>query len=101
MWIKSQVYNCISGLIRSFNIGASQATAPVLTFLTSSCEVNTGWLEPLINRVAHLPNTVAVPILDNIDAKTLQYQETQFSNTMKGGNIILTNIYNRHFNLNS
>ena len=53
--------------------------------MSSKCEVNIGWLEPLINRLAHLPNTIAVPVLDGIDAKTLQYQETEMSNSLKGG----------------
>lgn len=57
----------------------------MLTFVSSKCEVNIGWLEPLFNRLAHVPNTVAVPVLDKIDSKTLEYVETEASNNIKGG----------------
>ena len=57
----------------------------MLTFVSSKCEVNIGWLEPLLNRLAHVPNTVAVPVLDRIDSKTLEYEETEASNSVKGG----------------
>ncbi|CAF88642.1 unnamed protein product, partial [Tetraodon nigroviridis] len=39
------------GLIRSRVRGANAASAPILTFLDSHCEVNTDWLQPMIQRV--------------------------------------------------
>lgn len=40
-----------SGLIRSRVRGANAASASILTFLDSHCEVNTDWLQPMIQRV--------------------------------------------------
>ena len=40
-----------SGLIRSRVRGANTASASILTFLDSHCEVNTDWLQPMIQRV--------------------------------------------------
>lgn len=40
-----------SGLIRSRVRGANSASASILTFLDSHCEVNTDWLQPMIQRV--------------------------------------------------
>lgn len=42
---------CLSGLIRSRVRGAGAASASILTFLDSHCEVNTDWLQPMIQRV--------------------------------------------------
>ncbi|TWW72536.1 Polypeptide N-acetylgalactosaminyltransferase 16 [Takifugu flavidus] len=39
------------GLIRSRVRGANAASASILTFLDSHCEVNTDWLQPMIQRV--------------------------------------------------
>ena len=43
-------------------------------FLDSHCEVNVGWLEPLLSVIYHQPKTVAVPLMDIIDADTFKYE---------------------------
>ncbi|XP_037943969.1 putative polypeptide N-acetylgalactosaminyltransferase 13 [Teleopsis dalmanni] len=80
------------GLIESRNLGARLATGDYLLFLDSHCEVNVGWLEPMLERIAHAAvgrsarnvNTVAVsPVLDIIDTETLDYRAS--SKNLMGG----------------
>uniref|UniRef100_A0A146LKK0 Polypeptide N-acetylgalactosaminyltransferase n=1 Tax=Lygus hesperus TaxID=30085 RepID=A0A146LKK0_LYGHE len=61
------------GLIRARLLGARHATAPVLTYLDSHCECATGWLEPLLDRIARDNTTVVCPVIDVIDDKTLEF----------------------------
>lgn len=61
------------GLIRARLMGARHATAPVLTFLDSHCECTTGWLEPLLDRIARNSSTVVCPQIEFISDKTFSF----------------------------
>ncbi|CAL8283918.1 unnamed protein product [Lota lota] len=61
------------GLIRSRVRGANAASAPILTFLDSHCEVNTDWLQPLIQRVKEDHTRVVSPIIDVISLDNFAY----------------------------
>ncbi|CDW56502.1 polypeptide N acetylgalactosaminyltransferase [Trichuris trichiura] len=61
------------GLIRARNIGAYLATAEVLLFLDSHCEVNEEWLQPLLARLQSHPETIVSPVIDVIDSDTFEY----------------------------
>eukprot|EP00043_Microstomoeca_roanoka_P025592 m.9198 g.9198 ORF g.9198 m.9198 type:complete len:520 (+) comp5660_c0_seq1:76-1635(+) len=63
-----------SGLIRAKVYGAQQARGDVLLYLDSHCEVNDGWLEPLLDRIRRNPKTVAMPIIDAIDYETWEHR---------------------------
>ncbi|XP_017865428.1 PREDICTED: putative polypeptide N-acetylgalactosaminyltransferase 13 [Drosophila arizonae] len=61
------------GLIWSRNEGARLASGHYLLFLDSHCEVNDGWLEPLLERLALNSRVAVSPVLDPIEPETLSY----------------------------
>ncbi|KAH8332808.1 hypothetical protein KR074_011080 [Drosophila pseudoananassae] len=71
------------GLIWSRNRGAIVASGHYILFLDSHCEVNEGWLEPLLERLALNPRLAVSPILDPIDPETLSYRKG--NEMLKGG----------------
>lgn len=73
------------GLIRARLLGAAAAKAPVLTYLDSHCECTEGWLEPLLDRIAHDPTTVVCPVIDVIDDTTLEYHWRDSGGVNVGG----------------
>ncbi|KAF5909692.1 polypeptide N-acetylgalactosaminyltransferase 16, partial [Clarias magur] len=60
-------------LIRSRVRGAGAASAAILTFLDSHCEVNTDWLQPMIQRVKDDHTRVVSPIIDVISLDNFAY----------------------------
>ncbi|XP_023237259.1 polypeptide N-acetylgalactosaminyltransferase 11-like [Centruroides sculpturatus] len=71
-----------AGLIRARMFGARHATGETLLFLDSHCEVNVGWIEPLLERIKTNRITVVCPVIDIINADTLQYSG---SSIVRGG----------------
>eukprot|EP00049_Salpingoeca_infusionum_P013673 m.255675 g.255675 ORF g.255675 m.255675 type:complete len:669 (-) comp15503_c0_seq2:209-2215(-) len=62
------------GLIRARLMGAKHATGEVLTFLDSHCEANEDWVQPILSLIGKDRTTVVTPIIDSIDAHTMDYQ---------------------------
>jgi polypeptide N-acetylgalactosaminyltransferase len=61
-------------LIRARLAGARQAQGDVIVFLDAHVECVRGWLEPLLRRIQESRKSVVVPLIDNIDANTFEYQ---------------------------
>lgn len=72
------------GLVRARLIGATFATGDVLTFLDCHCECNTGWLEPLLERISNDETAIVCPVIDTIDWNTFEFY-MQTGEPMIGG----------------
>ncbi|XP_058464559.1 putative polypeptide N-acetylgalactosaminyltransferase 9 [Malaya genurostris] len=55
------------GLMRARLLGARNASAETVTHLDAHVEVNIGWLEALMDRIARNPSTIAIPMMDWIE----------------------------------
>ncbi|OQV15206.1 putative N-acetylgalactosaminyltransferase 9 [Hypsibius exemplaris] len=62
------------GLIKARLAGAEHSKGDVLVFLDSHCEVNVGWLEPLLAVIQRDRKTFACPIVDTISFETIAYK---------------------------
>lgn len=62
------------GLIRARILGVSNARGEVVIVLDSHCEVNQGWLPPLLAPISRDEHVVTCPIIDFIDHDTFQYK---------------------------
>lgn len=71
------------GLIRTRLLGASMATAEVITFLDSHCEANVNWLPPLLDRIAQSRKTIVCPMIDVVHHDHFGYS-TQSGDAMRG-----------------
>ncbi|XP_065337647.1 polypeptide N-acetylgalactosaminyltransferase 1 isoform X1 [Cloeon dipterum] len=74
-----------SGLIRARLAGARAASADVLIFLDSHCEVVVQWLEPLLQRIKESRTSVLIPIIDVISEKNFEYSHVHSENFEVGG----------------
>ncbi|XP_055330106.1 inactive polypeptide N-acetylgalactosaminyltransferase-like protein 5 [Paramacrobiotus metropolitanus] len=61
------------GLIRARVAGARQANGDVLFFMDSHCEVNEGWMEPLVAAIQDNHSTVICPTIDIIHSDSFEY----------------------------
>ena len=71
------------GLIRSRVLAAKIVQSDVLVFLDSHCEVQEGWLPPLLKSVKEDRTTIASPVIDNINLSTFAFEPV--SAFLRGG----------------
>ena len=71
------------GVVRSRLRGFAASTAQTVTFLDAHVEVNTFWLEPLLERVAAYPSTIVAPVIDVIHPQSFAYHAS--AHRLRGG----------------
>ncbi|KAL8601609.1 hypothetical protein ACOMHN_003875 [Nucella lapillus] len=71
------------GVARSRVRGSKVAEGQVLVFLESHCEVTDNWLQPLLTTVQKEPHSAVSPVIDTIDARTLEYKPS--TEIVRGG----------------
>ncbi|XP_070501611.1 putative polypeptide N-acetylgalactosaminyltransferase 9 [Chironomus tepperi] len=74
------------GLIRARMFGCVNAEGPALVFMDAHIEVTPGWLEPLLDPLVKNPLSSTLPVVDGLDANTLEYKYNDNPETyMVGG----------------
>ncbi|CAL8268673.1 unnamed protein product [Lota lota] len=63
------------GLMAARLLGASVASGDTLTFLDAHCECFSGWLEPLLARIAENYTAVVSPDITTIDLNTFEFMK--------------------------
>jgi polypeptide N-acetylgalactosaminyltransferase len=58
-------------------MGAVNSQGPALIFMDSHIEVTTGWLEPLLDRLAINKNITSISVMDTVDMDTLEYRYSE------------------------
>eukprot|EP00746_Dinoflagellata_sp_MGD_P086191 gnl/MRDRNA2_/MRDRNA2_34096_c0_seq1.p1 gnl/MRDRNA2_/MRDRNA2_34096_c0~~gnl/MRDRNA2_/MRDRNA2_34096_c0_seq1.p1 ORF type:complete len:446 (+),score=59.01 gnl/MRDRNA2_/MRDRNA2_34096_c0_seq1:49-1386(+) len=58
--------------------GAKEATAEILLFLEPHIVVNYEWIEPLINRIIHDHNVIAIPVVDIIQDHYKNFSKAKY-----------------------
>lgn len=66
-------------------IGSVNAEGPALVFMDAHIEVTPGWLEPLIDPLAKNHKAATVPVVDGLDANTLEYKYNPNPDTYQVG----------------
>ena len=72
------------GLIRAKQTGAEASTGDVIIFLDAHCEVNQGWLEPLLARIQVNRKAVLCPLLNSIHNFDMSYSAHQGGDSVVG-----------------
>ncbi|ELU10682.1 hypothetical protein CAPTEDRAFT_169618 [Capitella teleta] len=65
------------GLIRSRLKGMLATNSEAVVFLDANVEVNSHWLEPLLEELKKKPTTIVQPFVDGIDSNTMAYSAPQ------------------------
>lgn len=58
-------------------MGAVNSQGPALIFMDSHIEVTSGWLEPLLDRLAINKNITSIAVMDTVDMETLEYRYSE------------------------
>ncbi len=64
------------GLIQARLLGAAKTEGKAIVFLDAHCEVTTGWLEPLLARLAESRTAIVSPVIDIINDDTFAYTKS-------------------------